>query len=94
MNAAPLPACYQPAAPATAYQLFLVGLGHELYRHNVDGSFHLRAGAGRIEYTRTGIGHIPYADEDAAEEFARAFERANPDVLGPALPTAQELWWS
>jgi hypothetical protein len=38
----------------------------------------------------TSIGHIPYADEDAADEFAVQFGRANPVYIGPIAPRHNE----
>ena len=74
---------YIPASPATPYQLYLVGLGHELTRCQVDGSWHLRASVDRVEVTPCGVAHIPYADELAAERFAKTFEANHPAVDQP-----------
>jgi hypothetical protein len=77
---------YLPATPATAYQLYLVSLGHSLSRHAVDGTWCLVASPDRTEWTPNGkVGHIPFADENAADEFADRFESAN-SVVGCDRP--------
>lgn len=68
-------------APRTMYQFFLVHrCGHRLLA-GPSGISLLVASPDRTEYTPGGIGHIPYADEDAAEDF----ERAALPVHGPDL---------
>ena len=66
-----------PAQPVTLYQFYLVHrCGHRLYR---EGSCYvLEANPERMEYTPGWVGHIPYADEDAADEW----ESQHPE-LGP-----------
>jgi hypothetical protein len=73
-----------PAAPATAYQFYLVSVcGHSL-RRGPSNVWELRANPDRLEIVPgTRVGHIPYADENAADDFAEAFEAANPVYLGP-----------
>lgn len=57
---------YAEHARATAYIEHLVSLGHR-YWTDENGCHCLEASPDRIERTPGGIGHIPYADEDAAD---------------------------
>lgn len=83
--AAALPTTVQPATP---YQFFLVArCGHILTR-GADGVYCMEANPERTDYTPGGIGHIPYADEDAAE----AFEAGCLPEHGPRVETRDERW--
>jgi len=78
-----------PAHPATPYQFYLVEVcGHSLFRGEGGGPYFLEANPERTEYTPGGIGHIPYADEEAAEAFEATF---GPE-LGPE-PEDPEVKW-
>jgi hypothetical protein len=77
-------------APASAFQLYLVDVcGHSLTR-GPSNIWQLEANPERMEFTAGGTGHIPYADENAADDFAAAFEQANPVFIGPVAERHSE----
>jgi hypothetical protein len=76
--------------PATAFQLYLVNVcGHSLTRGPAN-IWQLECNPERMEFTAGGTGHIPYADENAADDFAAAFEKANPVFVGPVAERHNE----
>jgi len=73
--------------PATMSQWYLTAICGHLLTRNGGGAYTITANPERTERTPSGIGHVPYADEDAAERVEKFFARIFPAKKTPRVCT-------